>query len=94
MNGDNSKFPGLHHISPPVTMRRGSTLVNRPSPDETDTSRPARNLVLCFDGTGNQYKGDGTETNILKIFGLLDRDAPHQCMYPSPTLELRKKADS
>ena len=25
---------------------------------------------------------DGTETNILKIFGLLDRDAPNQCMPP------------
>lgn len=64
-------------------MRRETTLVSQTSPDEiVDPNRAPRNLVLCFDGTGNQYKGDGTETNILKIFGFLNRDAAHQCTLP------------
>jgi len=41
--------------------------------------RPPCKIVLCFDGTGNQYEADGTETNILRIFHLLDRNAPDQC---------------
>ncbi|PGH11460.1 hypothetical protein AJ79_04835 [Helicocarpus griseus UAMH5409] len=33
---------------------------------------PPREIVLCFDGTGNTL-GEGGETNILKIFRVLDR---------------------
>ncbi|GFF25841.1 uncharacterized protein YEL023C [Aspergillus udagawae] len=36
-----------------------------------DTSR--RQIVLCFDGTGNTFRADGTETNILKICRMLER---------------------
>jgi len=43
-----------------------------------------RNLVLCFDGTGNKYKGDGTDTNILKIFHMLDKNAKDQCTFAPP----------
>ena len=38
-----------------------------------------RELVLCFDGTGNTYRADGSESNILKIFRMLDRTASDQC---------------
>ncbi|KAM7186704.1 Uncharacterized alpha/beta hydrolase domain (DUF2235) domain containing protein [Naviculisporaceae sp. PSN 640] len=76
---------GLHPITPPANMRRETTFVNKPSPDEiVDPNRAPRNLILCFDGTGNQYKGDGTETNILKMFGMLNRDAAHQYHYYQP----------
>lgn len=40
----------------------------------------ARSLVLCFDGTGNTFRADGTETNILKIFRMLDRTEDEQSM--------------
>ncbi|KAN0138084.1 Uncharacterized alpha/beta hydrolase domain (DUF2235) domain containing protein [Lactarius tabidus] len=33
---------------------------------------PGRNLVLCFDGTTNQY--DGTNTNVVKLCSLLRKD--------------------
>lgn len=38
-----------------------------------------RKLVLCFDGTGNKFKGDDSDSNILKIFRCLDREAGDQC---------------
>lgn len=38
-----------------------------------------RELVLCFDGTGNTFKADGTDSNILKIFRMLDRTKEDRC---------------
>lgn len=43
-----------------------------------------RKLVLCFDGTGNKFHGDDSDSNILKIFRMLDRTANDQCESPSP----------
>jgi len=40
-----------------------------------------RSLVLCFDGTGNGYIGDGTETNVWKIFQMLDKHDENQCEF-------------
>ena len=37
-----------------------------------------RRLVLCFDGTGNEFKADETDSNVVKIYELLNRDAPNQ----------------
>ncbi|PLB47389.1 hypothetical protein P170DRAFT_457691 [Aspergillus steynii IBT 23096] len=34
---------------------------------------PPRELVLCFDGTGNNFREDDSESNIMKIFSMLDR---------------------
>ncbi|RAH83187.1 sporulation associated protein [Aspergillus japonicus CBS 114.51] len=36
-------------------------------------NKPTQELVLCFDGTGNTFRVDGGESNILKIFRMLDR---------------------
>ncbi len=36
-------------------------------------SRPGRNLILCLDGTGNQFKEDNS--NVVKLFRVLDRGA-------------------
>ena len=38
-------------------------------------------LVLCFDGTGNIYNGDTSDTNIVKLYQKLDRECPHQYHY-------------
>ncbi|KAM7192038.1 Uncharacterized alpha/beta hydrolase domain (DUF2235) domain containing protein [Naviculisporaceae sp. PSN 640] len=43
-----------------------------------------RRLVLCFDGTGNTFRADGTETNILKLFRMLDRFQDDQICYYQP----------
>lgn len=40
-----------------------------------------RELVLCFDGTGNTFRSDGGESNILKIFRMLDRTKENRCMF-------------
>ncbi|KAK8022255.1 short chain dehydrogenase reductase family [Apiospora rasikravindrae] len=37
----------------------------------TETRRAPRKLVLCFDGTGNKFHGDDSDSNILKIFSSL-----------------------
>ncbi|KAI0473050.1 hypothetical protein GGR56DRAFT_667300 [Xylariaceae sp. FL0804] len=44
---------------------------------------PAK-LVLCFDGTGNKFRGDESDSNILKIFRCLDREAAGQYHYYQP----------
>lgn len=38
-------------------------------------------LVLCFDGTGNKFRGDKSDTNIVKLCKLLDRSAGGQFHY-------------
>ncbi|KJZ74553.1 hypothetical protein HIM_06149 [Hirsutella minnesotensis 3608] len=49
-----------------------------------DRSRGPRKLVLCFDGTGNKFHGDESDSNILKIFRMLDRTAGDQYHYYQP----------
>src|SRR6187549_1206852 len=41
-----------------------------------------RNLVLCLDGTSNRYKKDNT--NVIKLFAMLDRNRVDQRMYYQP----------
>jgi hypothetical protein len=43
--------------------------------------RGPRKLVLCFDGTGNKFHGDDSDSNILKIYRMLDRTADDQYHY-------------
>lgn len=40
-----------------------------------------RKLILCFDGTGNKFHGNDSDSNILKIFRMLDREANDQYHY-------------
>lgn len=40
-----------------------------------------RRLVLCFDGTGNKFQGNESDTNIVKLFQMLDRRDPNQFHY-------------
>ncbi|KAL2868397.1 T6SS phospholipase effector Tle1-like catalytic domain-containing protein [Aspergillus lucknowensis] len=46
--------------------------------------RPTKQFVLCFDGTGNKFAGDESDSNVLKIFRMLDRSKPHQFHYYQP----------
>ncbi|KAH8681914.1 hypothetical protein BX600DRAFT_32653 [Xylariales sp. PMI_506] len=77
MNGQQRRPIGLAKINSQISG------VAQDPPEELP-QRPPRKLVLCFDGTGNQYKGDGTETNIIKIFGLLRRESKDQCKVSIP----------
>lgn len=38
-------------------------------------------LIVCFDGTGNKYCGDTSDTNIVKLYQKLDREALDQFHY-------------
>ena len=64
---------------------RQATLTSLASPiaSQSDTLkdpfRQERSLVLCFDGTSNEFQGDGTDTNVLKMYGMLNKDIPEQC---------------
>ena len=41
-----------------------------------------RNIVLCFDGTNNEYAA--TNTNVVKLYGMLDRAGDDQPGYYQP----------
>jgi len=71
--------PPITSVIPPAAMKSDTPVVTVPA---ADAPPGPRNLVLCFDGTGNKYKGDGTDTNILKIFHMLDKNAANQCTCP------------
>lgn len=40
-----------------------------------------RRLVLCFDGTGNKFLGKQSDTNVVKLYQMLDRKRPEQFHY-------------
>jgi uncharacterized protein (DUF2235 family) len=43
---------------------------------------PQRNrLVLCFDGTSNRFQANSADTNIVKIYEMLDRESNNQYHY-------------
>ncbi|KAL5405402.1 hypothetical protein PMIN06_012130 [Paraphaeosphaeria minitans] len=48
------------------------------------SSRHRRKFVLCFDGTGNKFSGTDADSNILKIYRLLDRNEDDQFHYYQP----------
>ncbi|KAJ5752512.1 hypothetical protein N7520_009429 [Penicillium odoratum] len=43
-----------------------------------------KQFVLCFDGTGNKFAGDASDTNLVKIYRMLDRSQSHQYHYYQP----------
>lgn len=43
-----------------------------------------KTFVLCFDGTGNKFSGDESDSNVLKIFRMLDRNRGTQFHYYQP----------
>ena len=53
-------------------------------PLERSRPVPRKTFVLCFDGTGNKFHGDDSDSNILKIYRMLDRDDGSQFHYYQP----------
>ena len=51
---------------------------------EQKTAEQPKNLVLCFDGTGNYFTGTAEDTNILKIYRMLDKSDVTQVRYYQP----------
>lgn len=43
--------------------------------------KQVRKLVLCFDGTGNTFQGNTSDTNVVKIYDKLNRDDDYQYHY-------------
>lgn len=50
-------------------------------PQPSTPDRVPNRLVLCFDGTGNRFLGNEADTNVVKIYQLLDRNAANQFHY-------------
>ncbi|KAJ5887879.1 hypothetical protein N7495_007920 [Penicillium taxi] len=53
-------------------------------PDQFGPQQIPKQFVLCFDGTGNKFAGDESDSNVLKIFRMLDRSQSHQYHYYQP----------
>ncbi|QPH09576.1 hypothetical protein C2857_000435 [Epichloe festucae Fl1] len=62
--------------------------------NKKEVERPPRKLILCFDGTGNRFHGDESDSNILKIFRMLDRSADDQYHYYQPGIGTYVISDS
>lgn len=52
-----------------------SRLESEPAPREPNK------LILCFDGTGNEFTGSNGDTNVVKLLNKLDRNHAHQYHY-------------
>ena len=51
---------------------------------QTDPQKPVetpKRLILCFDGTGNAFKGNPGDTNIVKLYNMFDRADDLQMHY-------------
>ncbi|OCK75851.1 hypothetical protein K432DRAFT_429139 [Lepidopterella palustris CBS 459.81] len=46
--------------------------------------RRRKKFVLCFDGTGNKFSGTDADSNILKVYRMLDRNDEFQFHYYQP----------
>ncbi|CAN9090359.1 unnamed protein product [Alternaria alternata] len=57
--------------------------MNSHSIDETpeECKHIPRKLILCFDGTGNKFEGNTSDTNIVKLYDKFDRKDPNQYHY-------------
>ncbi|EOD47693.1 putative sporulation associated protein [Neofusicoccum parvum] len=53
-----------------------------------------RRLVLCFDGTGNKFQGTEVDTNIVKIYQMLQRHTDDQFHYYQPGIGTYIKGQS
>ena len=49
--------------------------------DKSEEPRVPAKLILCFDGTGNKFSGNESDTNIVKLYQKFDREAPNQYHY-------------
>jgi uncharacterized protein (DUF2235 family) len=55
-----------------------------PYPRGQDPGFVRRKFILCFDGTGNKFSGTDSDSNILKLYRMLDRSDGTQFHYYQP----------
>ncbi|KAK3400771.1 hypothetical protein B0T20DRAFT_494821 [Sordaria brevicollis] len=83
-----SPFDNVHHAEDYFSTHLPSRPVTPMGMDNKDPRtgrhRKPRKIVLCFDGTGNKFQGDDSDSNILKIYRMLDRTADDQYHYYQP----------
>ncbi|KAI5856305.1 hypothetical protein BZA05DRAFT_441984 [Tricharina praecox] len=60
----------------PCTNGTGAGMLREP--------KPPRRIVLCFDGTGNKFSGDSSDTNIVDLYQMFDRSEKSQYHYYQP----------
>jgi uncharacterized protein (DUF2235 family) len=52
-----------------------------PKKKEPVKADPPKRLILCFDGTGNKFNANEIDSNIVKIYEMLDRNTNDQYHY-------------
>jgi uncharacterized protein (DUF2235 family) len=63
---------------------RVATTARKPTSDTSTTKKKKKKKSLCFDGTGNKFQGSAGDSNILKIYSMLDKEDPHLFRYYQP----------
>ncbi len=63
------------HISDTVP----SASVPPASKEASEVKTSPRTIILCFDGTGNEY--EDKVTNVVKLYSLLKKDSKNQLCY-------------
>jgi hypothetical protein len=63
-------------------------------PQDSHPKHPRKKFVLCFDGTGNKFSGTDSDSNILKIYRMLDRNDSTQFHYYQPGIGTYVTTDS
>jgi hypothetical protein len=76
---DSAHESGFEEFSTPLPSRPATPATMGDQNTGYEPRRRPRKLVLCFDGTGNKFRGDDSDSNILKIYRMLDRTTDDQC---------------
>ena len=78
-----SEFPEIlkttNPLDKPSPRRREETLDPSRYPRVIPPEHPNRTLVLCFDGTGDQFDADNS--NVVQLVSLLKKDSRSQLVY-------------
>ena len=75
------KQPTSQRQASPRRDNNQSAVSGNPNPH---SQRQRKKFVLCFDGTGNKFSGTDADSNILKIYRMLDRSDESQFHYYQP----------
>lgn len=70
--------------SQPVCSEKGASQHRWRLNESREATEKRRQLVIAFDGTGNRFSGTDADSNILKIFRMLDRSDEAQHHYYQP----------
>ena len=76
----NTRRPSRPLRTAPTVMSSSGPAEKARRPPHKDKKKPNK-LILCFDGTGNQFTGSNGDTNVVKLLNKLDRNHPQQYHY-------------